>query len=159
MIKLIRFTSFPALVSELKTALDEAYISLPVRRLAEVITRGTGKDYDAKIRRISDFLSSNTTFNRDPVRWEYLQTPGFLAGRLIQGEHVSGDCEDLTMLTLALAKSIGIPGYMVFVSPGQTHKYTHVFAVAESPMTKRLFQIDMQKTGKVYEGDVLAVSA
>lgn len=63
------------------------------------------------------------------------------------------------MLALALCKSIGIPGYMVFVSPGQTHKYTHVFAVAESPMTKKLFQTDMQKVGKVYDGDMLAVAA
>lgn len=159
MIRLIRFTSFPALVAELKRALDESYTTLPVRRLAEMITRGTGKDYDYKIQRISNFLSTNTTFNRDPVRWEYLQTPGFLAGQLLRGEHVSGDCEDLTMLTLALCKSIGIPGYMVFVSPGTTHKYTHVFAVAESPLTQKLFQIDMQKTGKVYEGDILAVAA
>jgi len=144
------------LFNTLRFVIDHMSYSWYVRSLAEKITAGTGFDWNLKVLKIKKYLESRFTFNRDPQGREYIQTPELLARKLLNNEHISGDCDDATCLILSLAKSIGMQGYMVFVSPRSDYPYTHVFAVIETP-DSGLHKIDLA-SGEItsYQEPILA---
>ncbi|MGH7262241.1 MAG: hypothetical protein ACREI9_16520, partial [Nitrospiraceae bacterium] len=99
----LRIDNFKELSRILATCARLSALSMPVRSLAEKISADSGQNYQKKIILIENFLRSKFSFNRDPRNIEYLQSPAFLARKLLAGEKISGDCDDISCLFLSLA--------------------------------------------------------
>jgi len=142
----INWDSFRDLSSILKKVSDKYSYDYHVRTLAEALTQGT-RTYDEKVYSISRYLFSVFTQNKDPKEREFLQTPKFLARKILRGEPFSGDCDDLSVFLCALFRSIGFDSYMIYVSPLGDPPYTHTFPIIETPEGE-FFKIDFLARGE-----------
>lgn len=81
---------------------------------------------------IHDFVRDNVRYTRDPYGWEYVQTPPVLLEGIRQylqgqGARPIGDCDDMTVLTLSLLRSVGFP--VVIKTVGYGPMYSHVYGM------------------------------
>jgi hypothetical protein len=101
-----------------------------IRALAINIVRSAGvkeKDYYGEILAVHEWVKKNIRYMRDPVNQETLSHPEELAFN-----SKAGDCDDMTVLEIALLGSIGIKAWpvVVGVSPGMP---SHVYLRAKVP--------------------------
>ena len=85
------------------------------------------KDYYGMIVALGEWVRDNIRYVKDPVGQETLSYPEETAFNSL-----AGDCDDMTILVIALLGSLGIRGYPVVVgmTPGA---YSHVYAYAVVP--------------------------
>lgn len=81
---------------------------------------------------IHNFVRDNVRYTRDPYGWEYIQTPPILLQGIRdfqQGKAARpiGDCDDMTVLSLSLMKSVGFP--VVIKTVGYNGKFSHVYGM------------------------------
>lgn len=129
----INWNDFYDLSRILKKICDDYSYNFYVRTLAERLTQGTGSNYRQKVYKAFAELYKRFTHNKDPKGREFLQTPEFLAKKILTEGSFSGDCDDATVFFISLFRSIGFDGYMVYTSPIGDPPYTHTFAVIETP--------------------------
>ena len=82
------------------------------------------------------FVRDNVRYTRDPLGYEYIQTPPSLLESIRpymknEGKRPTGDCDDMTMLSLALLKSIGFNVAIKVVSFSQNKKFGHVYGMVQ----------------------------
>jgi hypothetical protein len=85
---------------------------------------------------IFDFVRDSVRYTRDPMGFEYMQTPPVVLEdiRLYmegQGDRPAGDCDDMTLLSLSLLKSIGYNVAIKVVSFSNTKKFSHVYGLVQ----------------------------
>lgn len=102
----------------------------------QVISRVEVNDKLGEAKAIFNFVRDNVRYTRDPLGFEYIQTPPVLLesiGQSIkgQGERPSGDCDDMTVLSLSLLKSIGFNVAIKVVSFRDTKKFSHVYGMVQ----------------------------
>lgn len=93
-------------------------------------------DKFGEARAIFNFVRDNVRYTRDPKGWEYIQTPPVLLESIgdywkMKSNRPIGDCDDMTVLSLSLAKSIGFPTALKVVSYRNDKKYQHVYGLVE----------------------------
>lgn len=77
---------------------------------------------------IKALLAGSTLFVRDPENTELLQHPVWVLDQVSSGERVGLDCDDLTMLSLSLAKSVGYPVRLKLAAlPEYGRQLSHVY--------------------------------
>ncbi len=81
---------------------------------------------------IHNFVRDNVRYTRDPYGWEYIQTPPIVLQGIRdfqQGKAARpiGDCDDMTVLSLSLMKSVGFP--VVIKTVGYNGKFSHVYGM------------------------------
>lgn len=90
-------------------------------------SRAAAHDTLAELRAIFEWVRDHVRYTRDVVNLETLQTPDrTLAWR-------AGDCDDMSTLIVALARSVGLPARFSFrsIATGPARRgYSHVYAVA-----------------------------
>lgn len=123
---------------------DYGMRSPKIRALAINIVRKAGvkeKDYYGEILAIHEWVKNNIRYTRDPVNQETLSHPEELAFNTR-----AGDCDDMTILEIALLGSIGIRAWpiVIGVQPGVP---SHVYLQAKVPPGKH------RKAGKVISLD------
>lgn len=102
-----------------------------VRRWAErIVSKIEPSDKIGELRAINDFVKYKTRYTRDPLNLEYLQTPPTVLKMLEEGVTPSLDCDDMTMLNLSLAKSIGFPIIIRVTSYSPNKKFSHIYGLA-----------------------------
>ncbi len=107
--------------------------SAKIRAMAiDILTRAgvPGKDYYGEIVALHNWVRDNIRYTRDPVGQETLSYPeetAFNSG--------AGDCDDMTILEMALLGAVGIESYPVVVGMFPNH-YSHVYLHAKVPAGK-----------------------
>lgn len=105
--------------------------SAKIRALAINIVKAAGvpdKDYYGEIVAIHNFVRDNIRYVRDPVGQETLSYPEETAFN-----SKAGDCDDMTILEIAMLGSIGIESYPVVVGMFPNH-YSHIYLHAQVPV-------------------------
>jgi hypothetical protein len=104
-----------------------------IRALAIDIVRGAGvpdKDYFGEMVAVHNWVRDNIRYVRDPIGQETLSYPEETAFN-----SRAGDCDDLSILEMALLGSIGIESYPVVVGMFPGH-YSHVYVHGKVPAGK-----------------------
>ncbi len=100
-----------------------------VRRWAEKIIERTGEDDASRAQVIYDFLSNHTNYVKDPTGLELLKTPKVSLQLIERGEIPGLDCDCLTILSMALLKSIGFRVGMRAAGYRPDGKFTHIYGL------------------------------
>lgn len=111
-----------------------------IRRWSEqILAKANVKAYDwiGEINAIFTWVRDNIRYTHDPRGIEYLQTPPVLLQLIERGETPMGDCDDMTMLSLSLLKSIGYDVALKITSYRNDKTYQHVYGLVslKTPMT------------------------
>lgn len=90
----------------------------------------------SEVAAIFNFVRDNVRYTKDPLGFEYIQTPPVLLESIRQymdgkGERPAGDCDDMTTLSLSLLKSIGFPVAIKVVSFHNHKKFSHVYGLVQ----------------------------
>lgn len=124
-------------VDKMKSIIINSSKNTYVREWAKnVVARVEVNNKKAEARAIFDFVRDNVRYTRDPLGFEYLQTPPTVLEdiRLYKegkGERPVGDCDDMTLLSLSLLKSIGFEVAIKVVSFSNGKKFSHVYGLVK----------------------------
>lgn len=118
----------------------EAQRDYHVRALSEVICAGLpSKDYVGEYQAFYYFmLGPHVRYMRDPRTVELVRDPTLVARKILSGEVVSLDCDDMNAFLAALVLSAGgscsatTVAFKHMFHAGQ-RQYSHVFCTAEDP--------------------------
>lgn len=103
-----------------------------VRRWAEKIVQGVPeKDYQGRVWAIYDFIRRHMRYLRDPHGTELLKTPLVSLQLWEVGDIPLLDCDDVTILSLSLLKSIGFPVALRAASYQADKKFRHVYGMVK----------------------------
>lgn len=106
-----------------------------VREWARAIL-GNVQPYDkwGEAEAIYNFVRDNFRYTRDPLGWEYVQTPPHLLHGVKQ--YMEGkasrpitDCDDMVTVGLALAKSVGFPTGVQVASYRPDRRFQHIYGL------------------------------
>jgi len=124
-------------VDRMKQIIIESSKNTYVREWAKkIVSRVEVNQNKSEASAIFDFVRDNVRYTKDPLGFEYLQTPPILLEdiRLYQegrGDRPVGDCDDMTMLSLSLLKSIGFNVAIKVVSFSPSRKFGHVYGLVQ----------------------------
>jgi transglutaminase-like putative cysteine protease len=124
-------------VDKMKQIINDSSKNTYVREWAKnVVSRVEVNDKQGEATAIFNFVRDNVRYTKDPFGFEYLQTPPVMLEdiRLFQsgqGDRPVGDCDDMTLLSLSLLKSIGFPVAIKVVSFKPSGKFGHVYGLAQ----------------------------
>jgi hypothetical protein len=124
-------------VDKMKNIIQESSKNTYVREWAKkIVARVKVNDRKGEASAIFDFVRDNVRYTKDPLGFEYLQTPPVLLEdiRLYQegrGDRPVGDCDDDTLLALSLLKSIGFNVAIKVVSFSESKKFGHVYGMVQ----------------------------
>jgi transglutaminase-like putative cysteine protease len=103
---------------------DAAVMSAAV----DVVRYTPERDLPEQARALYYWLKSNVSFLPDPnVPGEVLRTPRFLLSEIKRHGIARGDCDDVAMLSAALAKSIGLSAEFIVAAYDAAQPFAHVF--------------------------------
>ncbi len=110
-----------------------------IRRWTEkILSTKDVKSYDwvGEVEAIHNWVRDNIRYTHDPAGIEYLQTPPTLLMLIEKGERPMGDCDDMSMLTLSMLKSIGYEVGLKVTSYKSDGAYQHVYGIVRVPVSK-----------------------
>ena len=118
-------------IAIMKNIIIESSINYYVRRWAEYIIETTMKDDYARVDEIFSFLRDKTKYAKDPDGFEFIKTP-IVSLQLIESGGVPiMDCDDYTVLSLSLIKSLGIPVAIRAAAYDDSDKFEHVYGLVQ----------------------------
>lgn len=118
-------------VNKVSDIIKQSYVNPYVRRFAEKIIENVPvNDKLEEVRAIHRFVSQKVRYTKDPYGMEYLQTPPTLLKMIEQGEKPAGDCDDMTMLSLSLLRSVGFPVAVKVTSYSSDGRFAHIYGLA-----------------------------
>jgi len=121
----------PSTMRSMQKIINASVRSFYVRRWAEKITEGADLDDFTRVKSVYDFLAERTRYLKDPRGLELLKTPVVSLQLLEIGETPALDCDDLTILSLSLLKSIGYPVALRVASYTPEKTFTHVYGLVK----------------------------
>lgn len=101
-----------------------------------IVSRVEVNDKKGEANAIFNFVRDNVRYTKDPYGFEYLQTPPTLLEDIRlrmqgKGERPNGDCDDMTLLSLSLLKSIGFNVAIKVVSFLESGQFSHVYGLVQ----------------------------
>lgn len=115
-------------LNRMRDVANREIASLPVRRVAlAVIAYCQPRDKVCQARKIAAFVSTKIRFAPDPTGVELLHSPSYLLNEIATHYYVQADCDDVAILTAALAKAVGLTCRFVAVSFHGLDGYMHVY--------------------------------
>ena len=108
-----------------------------IREWAKKIVAGVQvNDKHNEANAVFNFVRDSVRYTRDPLGFEYLQTPPVLLEDIrlwmnSKGDRPVGDCDDMTMLSLSLLKSIGFEVAIKVVSFHDHKRFSHVYGLVK----------------------------
>jgi len=122
-------------VNKMKSIIRDSSKNPYIREWAKnIISRVEVNNKQGEASAIFNFVRDNVRYTKDPFGFEYVHTPPVLLEdiRLFQegrGERPIGDCDDMTVLSLSLLKSIGFNVAIKVVSFQPNGKFGHVYGL------------------------------
>ncbi len=102
-----------------------------IRKWAEkIIERVPDRNDFMELDAIYRFLQTYTRYTKDMLDFEYIQTPVYVIQQMEIGDIPSLDCDDYTVLSLSLLRSIGYDTSIKVTGYNPSDKrFTHVYGV------------------------------
>lgn len=117
-------------VSKMVDVIKQSSHNPYVRKWAEDIIQDVpDRNFWGEIEAVYNFVQDNTRYVYDPKGLEYFQTPPYVLQRIALNEKPSLDCDDYTLLTLSLLRSIGYNTKIRIASYEPNKKFTHVYGL------------------------------
>lgn len=119
-------------LTKMRDIINVSYSNPYVRHWAEkILTMYSvpANDKFGEVNAIYDFVRNKVRYTRDPYGLEYIQTPPLLLQMIERNETPYGDCDDYSVLSLSLLKSIGFPVALKIVSYKKNGVYSHVYGL------------------------------
>ncbi len=117
-------------VSHMTDLIRAGSIWPPLRPLAlRIISGCPERDFDCMAGKVMQFILMNTRFINDNFGVETLQSVPYMISQMQQGV-MHGDCDDFTILTGALLKSLGFQVKIRVLKFLGNQNYSHVMLVA-----------------------------
>lgn len=116
-------------MNKMKNIINSSIRDYYVRRWAEKIVDRAGYNDLSKLQAVYSFLSVNTNYVKDPIDLELLKTPQVSLHLMEMGERPGLDCDDLTILSLSLLKSIGFRVGMRATGYKNHEEFTHIYGM------------------------------
>lgn len=115
-------------LGHMRAMTNEAITHPLIRRAAVQATEhlSSVKDKKEGAIAIGEWVRAHVKYVPDPLRVEHLTNPKTMIEAIYEKRKVFGDCDDMSMLVAAMAKSIGMPAR--FHAVGRTKKFHHVYA-------------------------------
>jgi transglutaminase-like putative cysteine protease len=104
------------------SAIAHPLIRQHAARATEHVARGNQKDAALAI---GEWVRAKVRYVPDPLHNEHLTSPIVMAQAIADGKKVFGDCDDMSMLVAAMAKSIGMQP--TFHGVGRKDRFHHVY--------------------------------
>lgn len=120
------------LIYWLGTYVEEGTIDPNVRLIAEQ-TIQNARDRSNRIEAIFDFVQGTFPYADDPLDDELFIHPRLFAQAYLDGTVRAGDCDDFSMLTASLCRSVGIDSKIVLIDTNGDHRVDHAFAESYCP--------------------------
>lgn len=124
-------------VSKMKQIISESSKNPYVREWArDILGYVDVNDKMNEARAVHNFVRDNVRYTKDPFGFEYIQTPPVLLEAIRErnksgGNRPTGDCDDMTVLSLSLLKSIGFPVAIKVVSFHENGRFSHVYGLVQ----------------------------
>lgn len=124
-------------VTKMKDIINQSSRNSYVREWAKkIVSRVEVNNKKGEAEAIFDFVRDHVRYTKDPAGFEYMQTPPVVLEdiRLYQagqGDRPAGDCDDMTLLSLSLLKSIGFSVAIKVVSFHNHKKFSHVYGMTQ----------------------------
>lgn len=124
-------------VSKMKDIISQSSKNPYVREWARsIVSRVAVNNKKGEAESVFAFVRDNVRYTRDPAGFEYMQTPPVMLEdiRMYQegkGDRPAGDCDDMTLLSLSLLKSIGFNVAIKVVSFHNHRKFSHVYGLVQ----------------------------
>lgn len=120
-----------ATVDKISSIVKESYVNPYVRQWAEhIVNHISNNNKLAEVAAVHRFVWKHVRYTKDPYGMEYLQTPPHLLKMIEEGKRPHGDCDDMTMLSLSLLRSIGFPVAVKIASYQENGKFAHIYGLA-----------------------------
>ena len=102
-----------------------------------IVSKAPWKNYTAQAHLLYRWIMQRYRYVRDPLGLEMVSGGpaawNLTAGVVNPGRRGAGDCDDVTVLALAMARAVGMDGRIVIMAPpGRTHA-SHVYAEIKIP--------------------------
>lgn len=133
-------------IALMRNAAAEAWRDPLVRALAGSIIRDLPpENQKAHTRAIFEWVRHSIRFVRDPVEHETVQSPRWTV------THGFGDCDDHSLLLVALLGAVGIPTQLVTLAldPAGPETFTHIYA--EALVEGRAIALDTARPGARFD--------
>lgn len=82
------------------------------------------------IKAILEWVRTHVTYVKDPIGMELIETPSRIIKHIQENGQYAGDCDDITGLTGAMLRAIGIPSRACLVAFDRARGYQHIYAEA-----------------------------
>lgn len=116
----------------LRTYVEEGTIDPNVRLVAEQAIQNA-QDRGDRIEAIFDFVHDTFPYIEDPIDEELFRHPKLFAREYLGGQILGGDCDDHSMLTASMLRSIGIDARIILIDTDGDGRVDHAFAEALCP--------------------------
>ena len=126
----------------MKKIITESAGNYYVRRWAEKIVENY-KDKLNQVKAVFNFVATSMSYLHDPQGLEMLKSPLVSLQLLEIGEKPLGDCDDLTILTLSLLKSIGFYTKIKAVSTKSNKRFNHVYG--QTKINNKWINLDLTR--------------
>ena len=126
-----------------------------VRSHAEAATAGVPPTRPLReLHAVYRYLADHVQYRRDPDEVEWLQAPWWVLYQVDLGRVPQLDCDDLTMLSLAMLGTIGFDGLSIrVVSTRQDQAFNHVYGLAR--VGDALVPVDLTRAWQRAAGPML----
>lgn len=124
-------------INKMKSIIAQSSRNPYIREWVASIVSGVevnNKEQEAEA--VYNFVRDNVRYTKDPLGFEYIQTPPVLLESIGQyrrgkGARPAGDCDDMTVLSLTLLKAIGFHVAIKVVSFHPNKKFGHVYGLVQ----------------------------
>jgi len=110
----------------------ESADNLYVRKWAErMVENVTDRDEWGEANAIFTFLQNHTRYAKDPRGTEFIQTPPYVLKHIELEMKPSLDCDDYTVISLSLLRSLGYPTIIRITGYKSDRKFVHVYGMVK----------------------------
>lgn len=117
-----------------------------VRKWAEKMVVSSERSKSDYIKHIYDFIRLRTKYLPDIVDVEFIKTPDYILGEIEENDTPQLDCDDYTVLSLSLYRSIGFPTAIRIISTSIDKVYSHVYGMVFNSEIDKWMPIDLTKS-------------
>lgn len=93
---------------------------------ANLVANVPAKDFYGEAQTVFQFVQSNIRYIQDINDVETLYLPWFTLEKIVAGQNIFGDCDDISVLLASMLESIGHPCRFMAVSFEGPEDYSHV---------------------------------
>jgi len=127
-------------ISRMRDIIKESGHSNYVREWAKhIIEDVPDRDEVGEVQAIFDFLQLHSRYTKDPKGMEYVQTPLFVLSQIGLGQIASLDCDDYTVTSLSLLRSIGYPVKIRATGYSNNKNFSHVYGLVKIKGSWKVF--------------------